>query len=127
MYHKPFEEMTALPTPVGYQPRTDKLVPCVSKVENVIVATPEVPKKTKDKGHQAQNNSAWANVEGQVLAALVKHSGPHGATYVRPARICVELAPVRTMDQVEAACRSLVQKGLAIKKGNSYRLAKGGR
>lgn len=124
MYHKPFEEMTTLPAPVGYQPRTDRLVPCVSRVESTITATPEVPKKTKAKGHQAQNNSAWANVEGQVLAALVKHSGPHGATYVRPARICVELTPVRTMDQVEAACRSLVAQGKAVKKGNSYRIAK---
>lgn len=123
MYHKPFEEMTTLPAPVGYQPRTDRLVPCVSRVESTITATPEVPKKAKAKGHQAQNNSAWANVEGQALAALHKIAGPHGATYARPERVLSE-CPGRTIDQIKAALESLRAKREAVKRRGMYRIAK---
>lgn len=123
MYHRKFEEMTTLPTPVGYKPRTDNLVPCVSRVENVITATPEVPKKTKAKGHQAQNNSAWANVEGQVLAALHKIAGTYGMTYARPERVLSE-CPGRTIDQIKAALESLLAKGEAAKRRGMYRIAK---
>lgn len=151
MYQPKFEEMTSLPAPVGYVPRSDLLVTMrpdlpapepklpEPKARNATATARKAPPsddrspastKAAPKakagpvgGHRAYGVNTWESVVGQVRCKLALLSGPIGTTFVTPARLHSDLDGALTMDQIRAACEELVSMGDAVKRRGTYRRA----
>lgn len=108
------------PSPVGYVPRTDTLIGCVSSTPQREDLPMQGPRKAVAAGtHKQQSDAAWVAAEDQVLAALNSIAGPNGyAQSWTSIKTLMGALPRRmSEDQVRVALDRLAESGRVKKRG----------